>query len=60
MNNDLKNCPFCGGKPVVVECNADLEGENFKGFAISCELCGITTPASDNEEEIKKNWNRRI
>lgn len=53
---ELKVCPFCGGEASV--CEAEIDGE--KVFMVACDDCGISTPASSNEDYVIAAWNKRI
>ena len=60
--NELKQCPFCGGKAVLRE---EVEQYDLT-LRITCESCFATTPKVfvDNDKEkatnkITKIWNRR-
>lgn len=56
MSEELKLCPFCGGKSLV--CKAEVDGE--KVFMVACEDCGISTAASSNEADVIDAWNKRV
>ena len=53
---ELKVCPFCGGKASI--CEAEVDGE--KVFMVACENCWISTAASSNEADVIAVWNKRI
>ena len=48
----LKPCPFCGGKPNVVQ------GECTGGYWIECEDC-LSSTRVGNKREIFKLWSER-
>ncbi len=52
--NELKKCPFCGGKFAVVR---NMHDEFC--FYIECTLCDSTGPEGDDEREAIAAWNRR-
>ena len=49
--DELKPCPFCGGK-------AMLKGSEFCWW-IECSGCEFGTPAFLKKEEVIEAWNRR-
>lgn len=53
--SELKPCPFCGGKAVVIH-------EPFTNTVhIECISCGATSVRHlDNEKQAIKKWNRRV
>jgi len=55
-NEELKPCPFCGGKDIslVTICAGR---KNF--YYVTCCDCGIFTVTRDNETDCIKIWNRR-
>lgn len=56
MNNtELKPCPFCGGKPVLLKHNDE---DYYKVF---CECCGARqwTFANRTDRDAIRNWNTR-
>lgn len=74
MLEELKPCPFCGGKPVAIKNGPYTCG--FK-FYIICKKCGIRSPKyykmefslndkdelkieRDDREEAVKDWNRLV
>lgn len=52
MDEEVKNCPFCGGLPEVVSVGADT-------FYVVCTKCGAGTSIHDRENVIKQ-WNMRV
>lgn len=55
--DEMKPCPFCGGKG---DCNnsALRIGGVFK-WTVECLGCGLVTPGFETEEEAIEFWNRR-
>lgn len=47
----LKPCPFCGGKPAIVE-------DGYKAIAVHCFNCGADITA-ETSEKARAAWNRR-
>ena len=71
---ELKPCPFCGGKPKLMVCDASgryyddkryyTGAEGFYGRTmthrlIKCSKCGVMTKAYLTEKGLFKGWNRR-
>lgn len=58
--DELKPCPFCGGKAKIVMTEDDT-GECVGPFFfwIRCEECHLETGAKSSESEAIKEWNRR-
>lgn len=52
MSEQLKLCPFCGGKAEIIE-------TIFYDYKVACEECGASIPHCDSEEMAIKAWNRR-
>ena len=54
-NTELKPCPFCGGKPVLLKHNDE---DYYKVF---CECCGARqwTFANRTDRDAIRNWNTR-
>ena len=50
MTDELKPCPFCGGK---------AEFEIDEGWFVFCEKCGSMTVLFDTKPEAKETWNAR-
>ena len=60
MNDKLKPCPFCGGRPIIVY-NAKRKNvyeSEIKGTAIGCENCNATIFYRSRRLAIEA-WNRR-
>lgn len=55
---DLKNCPFCGGKAITRRRSPDHIMRNK--YFICCSECKNKTGYYDSEEEAIKAWNKRI
>lgn len=51
MSEELKTCPFCGGK-------AYFEG-GITVYWIKCRICGVETLGYDDEADAVDAWNRR-
>lgn len=68
--NDLKPCPFCGGKAVMnnltfslrglVHLDSHVNGEEKDTYDVSCSTCEVTTGICYTEEKTKKLWNQRV
>lgn len=52
--DDLKPCPFCGGK----DCEIRHEVDN--SFYVFCKDCGVICGYSLSEYDCKIAWNRRV
>ncbi len=51
MGEELKRCPFCGGRAVIAK--------EMSLFSVGCMLCGANVGATINKETAIKAWNRR-
>ena len=51
MSEELKPCPFCGGKAHF--------GENHDYHTICCNDCWYNIGASENKNTVIKHWNTR-
>lgn len=64
MGEQLKPCPFCGGKPEYKEFHDDNGGvecyyREWSHYIIECECgCQICSPISKGK--VIEAWNRRI
>ena len=59
MSEELKRCPFCGGKAVIEH---PIVGEDKNGvlvFYIECLSCECGTKYKPDEQEAIKVWNTR-
>lgn len=55
LNNELKPCPFCGGKAELIE---RIYGA-YKDVTVACKQCGIRSTLFSNDLEAITFWNRR-
>ena len=54
---ELKPCPFCGGKAIVLHTKSIYE---LPHFFVTCGSCGVETPrVCKTEEQAREVWNRR-
>ena len=49
----LRDCPFCGSKPSIFECES-------AGWVIECEECGTATLGHDTKQEVIDLWNGEL
>lgn len=56
--NELKPCPFCGGKPFI-SAKLPYFGEE-PTLAVVCEQCNASSKHKTDKEEAIKLWNRRV
>lgn len=54
--SDLKSCPFCGGKAVVLQ-HISNYGNCY--YFVTCIACGNRTEYKKTTTTVKKLWNRR-
>lgn len=55
--DELKACPFCGGKAKIVEVT-DEDGDTFD--AVECQTCFVRTAGHIVKRLAVANWNRRF
>lgn len=55
MSEELKPCPFCGGKPHL----DDEDTCGIKSYYVMCD-CGIQTNPFLQKERAIECWNRRV
>ena len=58
---NLKNCPMCGGKALMVtypQESACQEGYMRQIWSVMCSDCGLETP-DNTDEEAANHWNNR-
>lgn len=57
----IKPCPFCGGRPKLIELNKGFAG--FTGsvydYSVKCGACRATTATYHTIDDAKRAWNRR-
>lgn len=57
-NNELKPCPFCGGKAIIIRT------PNFNAlptYFASCTNCGVEMPrVCQTRQQAIEPWNRRV
>lgn len=52
MKEELKKCPFCGGK-------ASIRQDYLELWLVQCDDCGIGTLSYVKKEYANEAWNRR-
>lgn len=58
MRSELKPCPFCGGKAVLLHTEGIYE---LSHFFVTCNSCGVETPrVCRTKEQACEVWNRRV
>lgn len=58
MEEELKPCPFCGGKAEILDID---DGENAGGSCVSCTQCLASSNVEfEFKENFVSNWNRRM
>ena len=55
MNEELKPCPFCGGKAIIVQRLKDI---GINKYFVKCTKCGARTD-DGVEEHVGVLWNKR-
>ena len=55
MSEELKSCPYCGGKAVI----RNTQIEDKKEYIIGCENCGILSGLCNDRQKIIDKWNAR-
>ncbi len=59
MQNELKPCPFCGGKANLKE--KYIHGvANRKNYWVVCTNCQIRIQDRNSVEKAIEQWNRRV
>lgn len=64
LMESLPLCPFCGGKPRILEIThpwdlADCSGKSGR-FSVMCEGCGCSTKEYKDKDSAVWNWRRRV
>ncbi len=66
MNEELKPCPFCGGKAQKNSYPLDYPNWNTgaRVYCLSCgaeiEVLGNINTVKEDQEKVVKLWNRRV
>lgn len=63
MVDDLQNCPFCGGKPRILEIGPAWGAMGFPGendFSVVCTNCGCRTKEYKDKKSAVWSWSRRV
>lgn len=62
--NDLKPCPFCGGKARLKVCNKYfiVADKNIDCYLVQCDEkdCGCGTSYESTVDKAAASWNRRV
>ena len=57
---NLKHCPFCGNKHLIVASYTESNGTFEKSrYAIKCTKCGAMSGKCDELWEAKSKWDKR-
>jgi Lar family restriction alleviation protein len=56
MTNELKPCPFCGGRVEIIKNH--LYG-TVVGYTPYCQKCGCELKQYGSKQNAEKAWNRR-
>lgn len=57
IKKELKNCPFCNGNAMLVECSETADGVGELLPYVSCECGAIMTLSYEELYELKKSHN---
>ena len=59
--NKVKPCPFCGGKPKVLEINKGWAGMTgmIYDYSVKCASCRASTATFHTIDAARIAWNRR-
>jgi Lar family restriction alleviation protein len=66
MQNELKPCPFCGGKAEMLHWRASVNGKTIYPYRVRCIECKTCVGSSSlkyitlTEEDAREKWNRRV
>ena len=56
MTEDLKPCPFCGGKAIL---GID-ENDRKRPYFVYCDKCNNSTAFYKSKRKAVEAWNRRV
>lgn len=60
MNEDIKPCPFCGGKPDLYTVPLKTKYEGYHNYTkAQCKTCKAQTNVYYFENDAIEAWNRR-
>lgn len=57
--NEIKSCPFCGGKEIVVDKYKTEVGERYRIFCTGC-MAMIDPGWAQQPGVVKEMWNKRV
>lgn len=57
--NELRHCPYCGGKGIINKIEWTFKKDRFDTYAIICKKCMTSTKGYFSREEAIRNWNDR-
>ncbi len=60
MNEELKLCPFCGGRPELDHLSADSMEPFDDDYYVSCTKCEVQQIANYSETDAIARWNKRV
>ena len=56
--DEVKHCPFCGGKEIVIDKYQHQAGERFRIFCTGC-MAMIDPGYAQNKHTVIEMWNKR-
>ena len=56
--DEVKHCPFCGGKEIVIDKYEHQAGERFRIFCTGC-MAMIDPGYAQNKHTVIDMWNKR-
>lgn len=59
--DELKPCPFCGGKAAISETKFNFETDPYAEYGVLCEVCRCELKSGFSSRKTAiRAWNRRV